>query len=76
MPIYEYKCKDCGKRFEILRSIKEADAQISCECCQSNQTYRAVSVFNAQSGSRIIAGNSNGGCAGCSSGSCSACNIN
>lgn len=76
MPIYEYICTDCGKRFEILRSIKEADAPIPCNCCQGDHTRRAVSVFNAQSGSRIIAGGSNGGCAGCASGSCSSCNSN
>jgi putative FmdB family regulatory protein len=76
MPIYEYICKDCGKRFEILRSIKEADAPITCSICQSDHTQRAVSVFYAQSGSRIIAGGNNGGCAGCSSGSCSTCTSN
>ena len=76
MPIYEYICKKCGKRFEILRSIIDADSPIVCKNCQSNQTYRAVSVFYAQSGSKIIAGGNNGGCAGCSGGSCSSCNSN
>ncbi len=76
MPIYEYVCKDCGKRFEVIRSIKDADSPIPCKSCQSDQTQRAVSVFFAQSGSQIIAGGNGGGCAGCSSGSCSTCNPN
>jgi len=76
MPIYEYICNDCGKRFEILRSIKEADTPILCNICQSNKTQRAVSVFYAQSGSRIIAGSGKSGCTGCSTGSCSTCNSN
>lgn len=76
MPIYEYVCKDCGKRFEILRSIKDADSPILCNICQSDHTQRTISVFNAQSGSRIITGGTNGGCAGCSSSSCSSCNSN
>jgi len=76
MPIYEYVCKDCGKRFEMLRSIKEADSPIACKSCQGYQTQRALSVFFAQSGSQIIAGNNNGGCAGCTSGACSSCNTN
>jgi len=76
MPIYEYVCNDCGKRFEILRSIKEADSPILCNICRSNKTHRAVSVFYAQSGSRTIAGSGNSGCSGCSSGSCSSCNNN
>jgi putative FmdB family regulatory protein len=76
MPIYEYICKDCGNRFEILRSIKDADAMIPCKSCQSNQTQRALSVFFAQSGTKIIAGGNTSSCAGCSSGSCSSCNSN
>lgn len=76
MPIYEYSCSDCGKKFEIIRMISDADAPILCECCKSDHTRRVISVFNAQSGSKIIAGNNNGGCSGCSSSSCSSCNIN
>jgi len=75
MPIYEYICKDCGARFEMIRSIKDADNSIPCKSCHGDQTQRALSVFYAQSGSQIIAGGS-GGCAGCSGGSCSSCNSN
>jgi putative FmdB family regulatory protein len=76
MPIYEYLCRNCGKRFEILRSIKEADSPILCKLCQSNKTKRALSVFYAQSGSQIIAGGQSSGCGGCSGGSCASCNSN
>jgi putative FmdB family regulatory protein len=76
MPIYEYLCTDCGKRFEIIRSMKEADEPILCRLCLGDHTHRAISVFNAQSGSKIIAGGNTGGCTGCSSGSCSTCNSN
>jgi putative FmdB family regulatory protein len=76
MPIYEYVCNDCGERFEILRSIKDADSPLLCNTCQSNKTHRALSVFFAQSGSKIIAGNGSSGCSGCSTGSCSSCNQN
>jgi putative FmdB family regulatory protein len=74
MPIYEYICKDCGTRFEILRSIKDADAAVACKTCQGRQTRRALSVFFAQSGSQIVAGKTKSGCGGCSGGSCSTCN--
>lgn len=76
MPIYEYICKACGRRFEMLRSIKDADSPIACKSCQSSQTQRALSVFYAQSGSQIIAGSNTGGCSGCTGGSCSSCNPN
>ncbi len=73
MPLYEYFCLDCHERFEALRAMKDADALILCTKCKSEHTVRAISLFNAQSGGRVIAGNSSAGCAGCSSGSCSTC---
>lgn len=76
MPIYEYICKNCGERFEMLRSINDADSPTPCKSCHSTQTQRALSVFFAQSGAQIIAGGNSTGCAGCSGGSCSTCNSN
>lgn len=73
MPIYEYICQECGARFDALRSMKEADAPISCQVCSSLHTQRAISVFNAQSGGRIVAGGGHNGCASCSGGSCASC---
>jgi len=25
MPLYEYRCQKCGKRFEMLRKMQDAD---------------------------------------------------
>jgi len=72
MPIYEYVCKDCDTRFEVVRPIKDADATIMCKNCESRNTTRAISVFFANSGGKVIAGDS-GGCSSCSGGSCSGC---
>ncbi len=72
MPIYEYVCLDCGERFEVLRSMKEADAPFPCQQCESHNISRQLSRFNAQSGGRVIASGSSG-CAGCSGGTCSSC---
>jgi putative FmdB family regulatory protein len=73
MPIYEYICKDCGVRFDALRSMKEADDPIPCRACASQHTHRTISVFNAQSGGRIVAGGGSSGCASCAGGSCASC---
>lgn len=72
MPIYEYICQDCQTRFEMIRSMKKADTDLNCVKCQSENVKRRISLFNAASGSRSIAGNT--GCSGCSGGSCSTCN--
>jgi putative FmdB family regulatory protein len=76
MPIYEYLCKDCGERFEMVRTMKDADMPIPCKTCHGNRTQRTLSVFYAQSGSKVIAGGSNGGCAGCGGGNCASCSPN
>ena len=74
MPIYEYVCQECEKRFDALRSMSEADKAIACVKCGSDRTSRAISVFFAQSGGKVVAGN-NGGCGSCAGGSCSSCSI-
>ncbi len=73
MPIYEYQCKACGKSFDAIRSMKDADAPILCKHCQSPHTKRRMSVFYASSDGRSVATSSGGGCSGCSGGSCASC---
>jgi len=76
MPIYEYICLDCSAKFDALRSMRDSDAPIACDQCNSQHTSRLLSLFNAQSGGRVVAGTSSGGCAGCASHSCASCGVN
>ncbi|MCE5208914.1 MAG: zinc ribbon domain-containing protein [Chloroflexi bacterium] len=71
MPIYEYRCEKCGKQFDALRSIKDADAPIPCKNCHSNLTHRKVSRCFSHSDSGTLT--SGGGCGSCHGGSCSSC---
>ena len=72
MPIYEYLCFECKEKFEVLRQMKDADEPVACVYCNGKDVNRVLSVFNAQSGGRVVAG-SNAGCAGCAATSCSTC---
>jgi len=72
MPLYEYICLDCKTRFDALRPMKDADSHIECNQCGSDHTSRLISLFNAQSSGRVIAG-STPSCAGCSATSCATC---
>jgi len=72
MPVYEYACKECGHKFDSLRSMKEADAPIPCKNCQSLQTHRKLSTFFSSSEGRSVTPQS-GGCSGCNGGSCASC---
>ena len=73
MPIYEYICHKCHRKFDALRSMKEADSPIECSHCQGHNTTRSISVFFAQSSGQVVAGGNGSGCGGCSSSSCAGC---
>ncbi len=47
MPIYEYRCRDCGKSFEMIRSLKDADKDLKCPGCHSCTVERLLSSFSA-----------------------------
>jgi putative FmdB family regulatory protein len=49
MPIYEYRCRECGSFFEKLRRMKDADAEIECPYCESNAVQRQMSTFATSS---------------------------
>jgi len=47
MPIYEYKCDDCGKITELLESSGNK-AQRKCAHCGGKKLTKQMSVFSAQ----------------------------
>jgi putative FmdB family regulatory protein len=44
MPIYEYVCEGCERRFQAMRSMSDRLAPLSCEACGSERTALAFSV--------------------------------
>jgi putative FmdB family regulatory protein len=44
MPIYEYYCTSCEKRFEELVLEKEP-AVVHCPACGANEVNRLISLF-------------------------------
>ena len=43
MPIYEYRCDQCGHQFEVLQKISDAPVK-NCPKCNSNNPRRLVSA--------------------------------
>ena len=40
MPMYEYRCESCGETYEELRRMQDADKDLKCPACQSEQVQR------------------------------------
>lgn len=45
MPVYEYRCADCGKRFQALIGVVAGADDERCPHCGSRQASRLVSRF-------------------------------
>ncbi|MFQ5860871.1 MAG: FmdB family zinc ribbon protein [Dehalococcoidia bacterium] len=72
MPIYEYLCRACQWRFELLRPMS-ANGQASCPQC-GEPAQRVLSLFAAVSRSEMgesapVPGTGRG-CSACSGGAC------
>lgn len=45
MPIFEYKCDDCGTKFEKL--VRRTGQEIECPSCGQNHLKQELSTFSA-----------------------------
>ena len=64
MPLYEFYCPQCNRKFEELCAASRE--QLPCPAC-SAESKRVLSTFRAGGGG------SGGKCSGCSGKSCSSC---
>lgn len=73
MPIYEYKCPDCGREFEEL--VIGSNPQVACPQCGGEKCDKLMSAasFRSKGADGQTAASGGGGCAGCSSSSCAGC---
>ncbi len=51
MPLYEYKCKECGKQFESYRRLSEEGKIEMCPVCGSPAEKMGLSLFRPKGGS-------------------------
>jgi putative FmdB family regulatory protein len=70
MPIYEFRCLQCGKVFELLKMKKEDESlKMQCPKCSSPDVERVLSTINVGTSARGSKAKST--VKSCSSGSCS-----
>ncbi len=74
MPLFEYRCRECGKRFE---EFVLGNAKPRCPACQGGRLEKLLSVFAVSSGGASTSSSAepSGGCGSCGDprgpGSCS-----
>ncbi|HEX4953880.1 MAG TPA: zinc ribbon domain-containing protein [Thermoanaerobaculia bacterium] len=68
MPVYEYRCRACGHRFEILQRMGEGGEGLECPRCSEPAPEKQLSSFAARSTSGISA--SSGTAPGCGAPAC------
>jgi len=44
VPIYEYRCLNCSKKFERIRSVSACGTAAQCPACQDDHAYQVVSA--------------------------------
>ncbi len=49
MPIYEYRCKECGHVFSRLQRVGASSEGVTCPRCGSTEVERLVSTFASSS---------------------------
>ena len=71
MPIYEFKCKDCGAVFEHLQ-LGSPEKQPNCPHCQSGRLEKQFSSFATPKGGAFCPSGcgESGGCCGHNGGKC------
>jgi len=51
MPIYEYRCRKCGKVFERMMKVNEGEDSLTCPYCRAEKPEKILSCFSSAKGS-------------------------
>lgn len=52
MPLYEYRCADCGTKFEKLVRASTVVAELACPSCGEKHLDQELSTFSAHANGR------------------------
>ncbi len=54
MPVYEYECEDCKRKFDVVATLgeKEAGLEPVCPKCRSRRVRQVFSRFTVLTGSK------------------------
>ena len=58
MPIYEYRCLECGEKFEKLVRLSTPTSEIECPNCGEQKVEKLISAFCTRMSSAMAASTS------------------
>ncbi len=74
MPIYDYRCNDCGTIYDVFHKVREVIEDVVCPSCHSANHTRLLSAPNVSLSGRSTAGaetfSSSCDTGGCCGGAC------
>lgn len=70
MPIFEFQCNKCGKKFEKLC---RGDEKVNCPKCKGKNVKKLFSTFATKTERNISMMSSKSSCGSCSATSCDTC---
>jgi putative FmdB family regulatory protein len=47
MPIYEYQCRECDERFEVIMRSRDDESGLECPKCRARNVQKVMSVFSS-----------------------------
>lgn len=56
MPIYEYRCTECGEEFEKFVRSMMSEVEVTCPKCGSQKAEKKISLFGSSGGSTSTVG--------------------
>ncbi len=68
MPLYEYSCRGCGRRFEVLQRVGADGSDVACPGCGGREVARQLSTFASS-----VAGSGGPGAMPCGARDASSC---
>ena len=63
MPIFEYRCRDCGAKFEKI--VASSSIKVACQQCASPRVEQLLSVFAVSESTRAGSSPEAGPCGAC-----------
>jgi putative FmdB family regulatory protein len=63
MPLFEFKCRDCGTIFEKI--VPSSNTEVTCKQCSSLKVEKLLSVFAVGAASRSAGSIEPGPCGSC-----------